>query len=381
MPTYDRSRSQTMRHSTNPPAPAHQQADLSPVQALGNQLMQSVQPKLEVNAPNDSYEQEADNFANQVTSAPAQRASKEPEKKKDDKAAQKKPLAAQATPLIQRAGKADDKKKDDKTAQKAGKADDKKKDDKAAQKMPLQRADKAPDDKKKDDKAAQKMPVQRATTAPPVEDDKQAQTKRSNPAQLDDKKEKKDDEKAAQMMPVQREAAGTTTAPPDVEQDMERQKHGGRPLTGAERQYFEPGFGADFSQVRVHDDAEAARAADSLNAKAFTQGSHIFFGSGYHQPNDTPGRQLMAHELTHTLQQGGAQPAAPTRPAPGAHAPAAPVQRQADTPPVENAPVGLIQRQPNAPAPGGRQRQCGRRHRGKRARQRSGDRRDPVRQK
>jgi hypothetical protein len=357
-----------MRHSTNPPAPAQRQADLSPVQALGNQLMQSVQPKLEVNAPNDSYEQEADRFADQVTSAPAQRASKEPEKKKDDQAAQKKPLAAQATPLIQRAGKADEKKKDDKTAQKAGKApDEKKKDDKTAQKMPVQRAGKADEkkkddktaqragkapDEKKDDKAAQKMPVQRATTAPTSDDEEMAQAKRAHPAQLDDEKEKKKDDQAAQKMPVQREAADTTAAPLDVEQDVERQKHGGRPLTGTERQYYEPVFGADFSRVRVHDDAEAARAADSLNAKAFTQGSHIFFGSGYHQPNDTPGRQLMAHELTHTLQQGGAQPAAPTRSAPGAHASAGPVQRQTDAP-VENAPAGLIQREPTAPAPGG----------------------------
>jgi hypothetical protein len=91
------------------------------VQALGNQLRQSLQPKLEVNAPNDSYEQEADRFAGQVTSAPVQRASKEPEKKKDDKAAQKKPLAAQATPLIQRAAKEPEKKKDDKPAQRAAK--------------------------------------------------------------------------------------------------------------------------------------------------------------------------------------------------------------------------------------------------------------------
>ena len=367
MATHDRSRSQTMRHSTNPPAPAHPQADLSPMQALGNQVMQT---KLEVNAPNDSYEQEADSFASQVTNAaPAQRAAKEPEKKKDDKAAQKKPLAAQATPLIQRAGKSDDKKKADAGGAKGGKEADKKKDDKAAQKMPVQRADDkkkddkaAPkagkaDEKKKDDKAAQKMPIQRADKA----DQEGAQsTGRQHGAQLDDDSEKKKDDKAAQTMAVQRAAeAGTTTADPRVEQDVERQKQGGRPLSSGERQYFEPRFGADFSSVRVHDDAEAARAASDLNAKAFTQGSHIFFGSGYHQPSDTPGRQLMAHELTHTLQQGAAQPAAPT---PAAHAPAAPAQRQAQAPtqpptqaaPVEAAPTGLIQRQTSTtPPPGG----------------------------
>lgn len=380
MATFDRARTQSLRQSTNPPAPARQSAPLSPVQALGNQLMQAMQPKLEVNAPNDSYEQEADRFAGQVTNAaPAQRAAQEPEKKKDDKAAQKKPLAAQATPLIQRAGAMpDDKKQEDKAAQKAGKAgNDKKKEDKGAQKMAVQRAGAMPDDKKKEDKTAQKagkepekkkedktaqkMPVQRATTAPMAEDEEKAQTKRATPAQLDDKKEKKEEDKSAQKLPVQRAAAAEpTTAPTSVEQDVERQKQGGRPLSTAEQNYFEPRFGADFSQVRIHDDAAAARAASDLNAKAFTQGSHIFFGSGYHQPNDTPGRQLMAHELTHTLQQGGAQPAAPQAATP-AVMPAAPAvaatQRQTHVPmpatSVETAPVGLIQRQPNPPAPAG----------------------------
>jgi hypothetical protein len=73
----------------------------------------------------------------------------------------------------------------------------------------------------------------------------------------------------------------------------------------------------------VHDDAESARAADAINAQAFTQGEHIFFNSGRYQPGDTPGRQLLAHELTHTLQQGAATPAAPM-----AQAQSGSVQRQ-----------------------------------------------------
>ncbi len=246
--------------------------------------------------------------------------------------------------------RADDKKKDDKAAPKADKGmDDKKKDDKAAQKMPIQRADDkkkddkaAPkagkaDEKKKDDKAAQKMPIQRADKP----DQEGAQSSgRQHGAQLDRTRTRRKTIKAAQTMALQRAAeAGTTTADPRVEQDVERQKQGGRPLSSSERQYYEPRFGADFSSVRVHDDAEAARAASDLNAKAFTQGSHIFFGSGYHQPSDTPGRQLMAHELTHTLQQGGAQPAAPAA-TPVQATPRTPsvIQRQGEEDAVDEAP-------------------------------------------
>jgi hypothetical protein len=63
--------------------------------------------------------------------------------------------------------------------------------------------------------------------------------------------------------------------------------------------------GADFSHVRVHTDARAAAAADDVGALAFTAGSHIVFGPGQFTPETTKGRQLLAHELTHVIQQQG----------------------------------------------------------------------------
>ncbi|MBE2266815.1 MAG: DUF4157 domain-containing protein [Anaerolinea sp.] len=264
-----RTQKSTPRHSTNPPTPASDHADaITPAQALGNQFMQAIQPKLSVNAPNDSYEQEADRMANRITGmGDVQRADGGMD------AVQAKPLAGQVTPLVQRAPK-DDKKKPAKDADKPKPKDE----DKQAQ--ALQRAPK--DDKKKPD-------------------EKQVQTKRANAPQLDD-----EDENA-----VQRKSTDAPTVSPTLESDIARMQHGGRPLDPAARGYFEPRFGADFSHVRVHDDAEAARAADSINAQAFTQGEHIFFNSGRYQPGDTPGRSLLAHELTHTIQQGAATPAAP----------------------------------------------------------------------
>jgi hypothetical protein len=83
----------------------------------------------------------------------------------------------------------------------------------------------------------------------------------------------------------------------------------GRPLDGATRAFFEPRFGYDFGQVRVHHDDEAAQSADSVTALAYTSGCHIVFARGQYGPHGTGGRQLLAHELAHVIQQGGAQAA------------------------------------------------------------------------
>ncbi len=81
--------------------------------------------------------------------------------------------------------------------------------------------------------------------------------------------------------------------------------YGGRPLLPAERAYFEPRFRRDFSQVRIHDNADTHDAAKSIGARAFTLGPHIAFGRGEYQPENGPGRRLLAHELAHVVQQGG----------------------------------------------------------------------------
>jgi hypothetical protein len=77
----------------------------------------------------------------------------------------------------------------------------------------------------------------------------------------------------------------------------------GVPLSPAVRATFEPRFGRDFSQVRVHSDDQAAAAAASVAARAFTVGRHIVFGAGEYAPHRPDGTHLLAHELTHVLQQ------------------------------------------------------------------------------
>lgn len=82
----------------------------------------------------------------------------------------------------------------------------------------------------------------------------------------------------------------------------------GRPLSEPIRQSLEPRFGYDFSNVRVHTGPRATALSRSIDARAFTYGNHVFFGRGEYRPTTRRGRHLLAHELTHTIQQGAAAP-------------------------------------------------------------------------
>lgn len=88
---------------------------------------------------------------------------------------------------------------------------------------------------------------------------------------------------------------------------IHRAKGGGRPLPEGLRGKMEQGFGADFSQVRVHADGEAQALNKNVGAKAFTTGSDIFFGKSGFNPASSSGQELLAHELTHVVQQGAAR--------------------------------------------------------------------------
>jgi hypothetical protein len=105
--------------------------------------------------------------------------------------------------------------------------------------------------------------------------------------------------------PIQRQpepAAAATSAAANIQTSMT----GGEPLSANARRFMEPRFGADFSDVRIHTDARAAALSRQLNARAFTVRNHVFFSQGSFQPESDEGRELLAHELTHTIQQGAA---------------------------------------------------------------------------
>ena len=104
------------------------------------------------------------------------------------------------------------------------------------------------------------------------------------------------------LMAARAVAAGADAAPPTAP----GLPSGGQPLPAGTRRFMEGRLGADLSRVRVHTGSAAAGAAAGMGARAFTYGRDIYFGSGQFQPESASGRELIAHELVHTIQQRAA---------------------------------------------------------------------------
>lgn len=100
---------------------------------------------------------------------------------------------------------------------------------------------------------------------------------------------------------------GTSTAgaiSPGLEQSIQQERGKGQTLSESLRNPLENAFGADFSGVRIHTDNTADQLNQSIQAKAFTTGQDVFFRQGAYAPESKSGQALLAHELTHTIQQG-----------------------------------------------------------------------------
>jgi len=221
---------------------------------VGNRAMRRmvIQPKMTVTAANDAYESEADSVASQVVqniqATPVQRAGGEEE-----------PLQAKRD-VVQREGAEEEEpiqaKRD--VVQREG----------AEEEEPIQ---------------AKRDVVQREG----AEEEEQLQAKRDVVQRTGD-------------------MSGSFEVDDKVEGAIQGQLGGGQAMPASVRGKMESGFGADFSNVRVHTDQTSDTLNRSVGAKAFTQGSDIFFKSGAFQPESSDGQQLLAHELTHTIQQGAA---------------------------------------------------------------------------
>ena len=238
-----------------PPVPAPRSAVPAPVQA-----------KLEVGPANDHYERQADSVATAVMRAPG-------------------PVAI--PPTISPIGA----QRQAATAPKP--IEEKKKAPKASAGAKAQRKPASPPPKKEEPKKARAPKVAKAQR-------KAAPTKRE---------EKKPPAASATVARAQREAAAGAeggTASPSADAAIQAMRSGpASRLDSSTQSFMESRFGRDFSGVRVHHGNKAAEAADAIGAKAFTTGNDIFFNAGQYQPNSASGRQLIAHELTHTVQQGG----------------------------------------------------------------------------
>ena len=117
----------------------------------------------------------------------------------------------------------------------------------------------------------------------------------------------KEDANAVQTKPlVQRRADGSFEADPGIEGRLAARRGAGAPLPHDTRTFMERRFGADFNKVRVHTDPEAGQISRKLGAQALTYGQDIYVGTPAPSPPSADGQRLLAHELTHVVQQGAA---------------------------------------------------------------------------
>jgi phage-related protein len=236
----------------------------------------AVQAKLKMGASNDRYEREADNIADKVT------------EKSGDKHVQAVPLASTVTPLVQR--QEDD--KDEETAQ--AKEDDEKEESAQAKGDDKDEETQAKEDDEKEE-SAQAMAL---------------------PGKEQEKELKKEEQKGKVMRKATAKAPKVVRS--DIASRIKRSRGTGQQLPGETKRFMESRFGTDFGKVNIHTDTNAADLSKSLNAKAFTVGKDIFFNQGKFDPSSTEGKKLLAHELTHTIQQGAVEARPQEKPAPPA---------------------------------------------------------------
>lgn len=236
-----------------------------------------IQTKLRIGAPNDKYEQEADRVAEQVMRMPdsdqkvsffdqangakIQRTCAEC--KEEDEEIQRKPLANILTTLIQR--------------QIEGEEDEEEK------------------------VQAKELYGQNPYITPPSENSIQ----RLCPECEEELQRQPIEEEEEQPEIMTKSDAGPHAASSNLQSQLNASKGSGSPLPKDTHSFMASALGADFGTVRVHTDSKAAQMNQEIKAQAFTNGSDIYFNKEKYNPDTNSGKELLAHELTHVIQQGG----------------------------------------------------------------------------
>ncbi|MFN6526489.1 DUF4157 domain-containing protein [Nostoc sp. ChiSLP03a] len=137
------------------------------------------------------------------------------------------------------------------------------------------------------------------------EDEEELQMKSLDNRTLQREEVPEDDEELQMKLMVQPQGEASIAAAPDLETSINQARSGGQSMADNIREPMEVAFGADFSRVKVHTDGQSDQLNRSIQARAFTTGQDVFFRSGEYNPGSRGGQELLAHELTHVVQQNG----------------------------------------------------------------------------
>jgi hypothetical protein len=149
-----------------------------------------------------------------------------------------------------------------------------------------------------------KKPIFQSNEDPP-EDDHPIQRKCKHCEEEEKKVQRKCKHCEEEEKHLQKKGADGAAASPSIESSLSSHRGGGSPMSHDTNSSMSQAFGADFSGVRIHTDSSAAAMNNELNAHAFTHGSDIYFNSGKYDDRSKEGKKLLAHELTHVVQQNG----------------------------------------------------------------------------
>jgi hypothetical protein len=239
----------------------------------------TVQQKLKIGESNDKYEQEADRVADKVVN----KSGGDSIQKKGEEELQQKPLATEVTPFVQKM------ESEEEPVQKKNSVEEesvqKSEEEEPAQKQEEEEAVQAKS-------SVEEEPVQK------MEEEEAVQAKGSleeEPVQ------KQEEEEAVQAKRGVRARAGSQS----LETRLNNSKGGGQKLSGKTKNEMEAGFGNDFGNVNIHTDRNAQEMSQEMGARAFAHGNDVYFNKGQYNPESSEGKHLLAHELTHTIQQKG----------------------------------------------------------------------------
>jgi hypothetical protein len=287
---------QTEQEKEQPFFPKSNDAEQQPFFTAGSNAevnSPAIQAKLSIGQPGDKYEQEADAVANQVVSGQNNTPVLQ---RQEISTLQRSTLA---TPQEdEKLSTAESRMEKDKLIQEKPEVQlEKKPEEEPIQKMTEPKEEEEPVQKKEEPK--EEEPLQKKEE--PKEEEEPLQKKDAPKEEKEPLQMAKEEEEPLQK---KAETASNSTASTQLSSRIKEASGKGTHLPDQTRTEMEGAIGADFSGVNIHTDTDAVQMNRELGAQAFTHGQDVYFNSGKYNPEDSSGKHLLAHELTHVVQQG-----------------------------------------------------------------------------
>ncbi|MDI9311615.1 MAG: DUF4157 domain-containing protein [Limnohabitans sp.] len=264
------------------------------IHSSNNFFSPKIQKKLKTGTVGDKYEVEADRVADQVVNKTSN-GSNGLFQSKAEEDIQQKPIAETISTVQKQEMKEEEPvqkksdKEEDKLQKKEMKEDDKVQKKENKEEEPVQ---------KKSDKEEDKIQKKSEEKEEPVQ-------AKCDDCEKEDKVQKKQEDEKEKPVQAKSNNAQSEVQNNQLENQLDNSKGSGSGLDNKTKREMESGFGADFSNVKIHTDSNAVQMSQELGAQAFTNGNDVYFNKGKYNPESKEGKHLLAHELTHTIQQTG----------------------------------------------------------------------------